>query len=100
MLRKCMHNCKWNLYFRNLVLLALYRDKSLKGSVNVTGGAVVDLSEGEKPHMIEVRTVDGEVLSLSAPTAKDKARWLSCLTEYSAKENVQISTSESGDEVP
>ena len=43
----------------------------------------MDLSEGEKPHMFEVHTGAGEAFSLSAPTVKDKAKWITCLTKYS-----------------
>lgn len=37
--------------------------------------------------MFELHTAAGEAFCLSAPTAKDKAKWIACLTKYSVMDN-------------
>jgi hypothetical protein len=57
--------------------------KELKGNINIAGGAVKDVSSGDKPFMFEVQCSmtngGGDILVLNAPSASEKTTWMECM---------------------
>ena len=81
-----------------------YSDKKeLKGFINIAGGSLQNLDDGEMPNMFQVTCSSvnggGEVFIMSALSAEDKEKWMSCLRENTVAYDLNVDVVDQQDHV-